>query len=60
MLDAKLSGEQIRRPEPVAETPVIDLMEALRRSVAEVQTTKKTKAAPRKPAATRKKAAARK
>jgi DNA end-binding protein Ku len=50
MLDAKLSGEQIKRPEPVAETPVIDLMEALRRSVAEVQTTKKTKAAPRKPA----------
>ena len=45
MLDAKLSGEQITRPEPVAETPVIDLMEALRRSVAEVQTAKKPKAA---------------
>jgi len=45
MLDAKLSGEQIARPEPVAETPVIDLMEALRRSVAEVQTAKKPKAA---------------
>jgi len=41
MLDAKLSGEQIKRPEPVAETPVVDLMEALRRSVAEVQTAKK-------------------
>jgi len=37
MLEAKLSGETIARPEPVAETPVIDLMEALRRSVAEVQ-----------------------
>src|SRR5690242_20086616 len=47
MLDAKLSGEQIARPEPVAETPVIDLMEALRRSVAEVQTAKKPKAAPK-------------
>jgi DNA end-binding protein Ku len=52
MLDAKLSGEQIARPEPVAETPVIDLMEALRRSVAEVQgakkpAAKKAKAAPR-------------
>jgi DNA end-binding protein Ku len=35
MLDAKLAGEQIARPEPVAETPVVDLMEALRRSVAE-------------------------
>ena len=41
MLDAKLSGEKITRPEPVAETPVIDLMEALRRSVAEVQGAKK-------------------
>jgi DNA end-binding protein Ku len=60
MLDAKLSGEQITRPEPVAETPVIDLMEALRRSVAEVQGTKKPKAAPRKTGSggSRKKAAA--
>ncbi len=52
MLEAKLSGEQITRPEPVAETPVVDLMEALRRSVADVQGrkggaagSKKTKAA---------------
>ena len=52
MLDAKLAGEQISRPEPVAETPVIDLMEALRRSVADAQdkkggaaASKKTKAA---------------
>jgi DNA end-binding protein Ku len=37
MLDAKLAGEQIATPEPVPETPVVDLMEALRRSVAEVQ-----------------------
>src|SRR6184192_1342804 len=37
MLEAKLAGEPIARPEPVAETPVVDLMEALRRSVAEVQ-----------------------
>ena len=37
MLDAKLAGEAITRPEPVAETPVVDLMEALRRSVADVQ-----------------------
>jgi DNA end-binding protein Ku len=54
MLDAKLAGEKITRPEPAPETPVIDLMEALRRSVAEVQDKKgaakpksgKTKAAP--------------
>ena len=57
MLDAKLAGEAITRPEPVTETPVVDLMEALRRSVADVQdrrgtaggaaakTPKKTKAA---------------
>jgi DNA end-binding protein Ku len=37
MLDAKLAGEQIAKPEPVPETPVVDLMEALRRSVAEAQ-----------------------
>ena len=36
MLDAKLAGEAPTRPEPIAETPVIDLMDALRRSVAEV------------------------
>ena len=61
MLEAKLSGEKIARPEPVAETPVVDLMEALRRSVAEVQGAKpkKTKAAPAK-SGSRKKTAARK
>ena len=37
MLEAKLAGEEIKRPEPVAETPVVDLMEALRRSVADAQ-----------------------
>jgi DNA end-binding protein Ku len=54
MLEAKLAGEEPKRPEPATETPVIDLMDALRRSVAEVQdrrtvapkakTPKKTKA----------------
>ena len=35
LLEAKLSGEEIAQPEPVAdEAPVIDLMEALRASVA--------------------------
>jgi len=54
MLEAKLAGEEIARPEPVTETPVVDLMEALRRSVADAQERKgggaakpgKTKAAP--------------
>lgn len=53
MLDAKLAGQEITRPEPAPETPVVDLMEALRRSVEDVQGrraaagggSKKTKAA---------------
>ena len=34
MLEAKLAGEEITKPEPEPETPVVDLMEALRKSVA--------------------------
>jgi DNA end-binding protein Ku len=37
MLEAKVAGEEIARPEPVPETPVVDLMEALRRSVDDAQ-----------------------
>ena len=37
MLDAKLAGEEIAKPEPVPEAPVVDLMEALKRSVADVR-----------------------
>src|SRR2546421_1447190 len=46
MLEAKLAGQEITRPEPAPETPVVDLMEALRRSVADVQ--KRRAAAPKK------------
>jgi DNA end-binding protein Ku len=68
MLEAKLAGEEITRPEPATETPVIDLMEALRRSVADAQDRKsgsakpeKTKAAPAaKGSGTRQKTPARK
>jgi DNA end-binding protein Ku len=62
MLEAKLAGEQIARPEPIAETPVVDLMEALRRSVAEAQEKKprKPKAAPSSAGGSRRKTAARK
>ena len=64
MLEAKLAGEEITRPEPVAETPVVDLMEALRRSVAEAQQggtkPKKPKAAPSSAGGSRRKTAARK
>ena len=35
MLEAKLAGEEIAKPEPVPETPVVDLMEALKQSVAQ-------------------------
>ena len=44
MLEAKLDGQEITRPEPVEEeTPVVDLMEALKRSVEEVQDKKPAK-----------------
>jgi DNA end-binding protein Ku len=40
MLEAKLAGQEIKRPEPEPEeAPVIDLMEALRQSVSEAQKT---------------------
>jgi DNA end-binding protein Ku len=51
MLESKLAGEQITRPEPVAETPVIDLMEALRRSVAEAGEKKTAASRSKKPRA---------
>jgi len=45
MLEAKLDGQEIAKPEPVADAPVVDLMEALKRSVAEVKGRKTTEAA---------------
>jgi DNA end-binding protein Ku len=60
MLEAKLAGEEVSRPEPVPEAPVVDLLEALRRSVEEVK--KGKPAAPAKTAAgtSRRRAPARK
>jgi DNA end-binding protein Ku len=43
MLEAKLAGQDVVAPEPVVETPVIDLMEALRQSVADAQGRRATK-----------------
>jgi DNA end-binding protein Ku len=37
MLEAKLAGQPIAEPEPVEEAPVIDLMDALKKSVAEAK-----------------------
>ncbi len=57
LLEAKLQGEEIAAaPEPVEETPVLDLMEALRRSVEEAKGAKapaSKKPAPKKKAASR-------
>jgi DNA end-binding protein Ku len=61
MLEAKLAGEEISRPEPVAEdAPVVDLMEALRKSVEEATKQKPAagKAAAKKKTAARPKAKA--
>jgi DNA end-binding protein Ku len=63
MLEAKLSGQEIKKPEePVEEAPVVDLMEALKASVAAAQTRSSSKsdgkAAAKKPAARKPRAAA--
>jgi len=64
MLEAKLAGEEVSRPEPQPEAPVVDLMEALRRSVEEASgkkparktAAKKTAARPKAKTAARKSA----
>jgi DNA end-binding protein Ku len=49
LLEAKLAGEEITAPAPAEPTaPVVDLMEALRASVAEAQQSSKGKKAPAK------------
>jgi DNA end-binding protein Ku len=58
MLEAKLAGEEIVQPEPQPEeAPVIDLVEALKKSIAQAKGPEPS-AAPRKPARRKKKAAA--
>jgi non-homologous end joining protein Ku len=67
MLEAKLQGHEVAKPAPVPETPVVDLMDALRRSVAEAQgrkqaqpTTTKKRAAPKSGSSKARRAPARK
>jgi DNA end-binding protein Ku len=60
MLEAKLDGQEVARPEPVAETPVVDLMEALKRSVEEVKDKPAQKARAASKGGSRKRVAARK
>ena len=50
LLEAKLKGQEISRPEPVEEEPpAVDLMEALRRSVEEARKRKEPAATARRP-----------
>jgi DNA end-binding protein Ku len=60
LLEAKLKGEEISVPEPVEEAPVVDLMEALKKSVAATKTKSASGdgAKPAKKAAPKKRAAA--
>jgi DNA end-binding protein Ku len=51
LLEAKMRGEEIEAPEPVAEAPVIDLMEALKASVAAAKQEEKPAKRTRKAAA---------
>jgi DNA end-binding protein Ku len=59
LLEAKLKGEEIAAPEPVPEAPVVDLMEALKKSVAATKSRSGDGAKPAaKKAAPKKRAAA--
>jgi DNA end-binding protein Ku len=59
MLEAKLAGEEIARPEPaVEEAPIVDLMDALRKSVADAKKKPAARKAPAKKTAARPKAKA--
>ena len=51
VLEAKLEGQPIAKPEPVPDAPVLDLLEALKRSVADAKGRKTAAAAPKKKAA---------
>jgi DNA end-binding protein Ku len=55
MLESKLAGEEITRPEPAAPVPVVDLMEALKKSVAQAKSEREPE---KKKPARRKRAAA--
>ena len=57
MLEAKLAGEEIVAPEQPEPAKVVDLMEALKESVAQAQKSKAAPAAKKKPAARKKRAA---
>jgi DNA end-binding protein Ku len=59
MLEAKLEGKEIALPEPVKTAPVVDLMQALKQSVAQAKKDKPAPAKAKKASTGRKRAAAR-
>jgi DNA end-binding protein Ku len=59
MLEAKLAGQEVARPEPLPEVPVVDLMEALKKSVAQAQKSKPAAAKTKRASTVRKRAASR-
>jgi DNA end-binding protein Ku len=59
MLQAKLEGKEIALPEPVTTAPVVDLMQALKQSVAQAKKDKPAPAKAKKSSTGRKRAAAR-
>jgi DNA end-binding protein Ku len=59
MLEAKLEGKEIALPEPVTTAPVVDLMQALKQSVAQAKKDKPAPAKAKKSSTGRKRAAAR-
>ena len=59
MLQAKLEGKEIALPEPVKTAPVVDLMQALKQSVAQAKKDKPAPAKAKKSSTGRKRAAAR-
>jgi DNA end-binding protein Ku len=59
MLEAKLEGKEIALPEPVKTAPVVDLMQALKQSVAQAKKDKSAPAKAKKSSTGRKRAAAR-
>jgi non-homologous end joining protein Ku len=49
LIDAKVQGKQIVMPTPVEEPPVVNIMEALRRSMKEESSGKRARAQSRPP-----------
>jgi DNA end-binding protein Ku len=49
LIEAKVQGKQLVTPTPVEEPPIVNIMDALKRSMKEASTTKKARAASRPP-----------